>query len=75
MPQVLKVIRDVRRRAVLEVVFRDEEGSGLGPTLEFYNMLGEELRADKTMWRQGVTDGSLYPCSLQITDEHQAEAK
>ena len=36
---------------MLEVVFRDEEGSGLGPTLEFYNMLGEELRGDKTMWR------------------------
>ena len=50
-PQILKVIKDVRRRAMLEVVFRDEEGSGLGPTLEFYNMLVEELRGYKTMWR------------------------
>jgi hypothetical protein len=31
------VHRDLNRRAMLEVVFKDEEGTGLGPTLEFYS--------------------------------------
>ena len=42
----MKVIKDLRKRAVLEVVYKDEEGVGLGPTLEFYSKLGDELRAD-----------------------------
>jgi len=49
--QSLKIIKDVRKRAILEVVFKDEEGTGLGPTLEFYSILGDELRSDKTLWR------------------------
>jgi hypothetical protein len=55
---------------MLEVVFKDEEGTGLGPTLEFYSSLGRELRADKQMWREGVVDGSLYPKGLQIQENN-----
>lgn len=60
---------------MLEVVYKDEEGTGLGPTLEFYSQLGQELRADKQMWRAGVVDGSLYPRSLQIQEGNQDEVK
>jgi len=64
------VLKDLNRRAMLEVVFKDEEGTGLGPTLEFYSSLGRELRADKQMWREGVVDGSLYPKGLQIHENN-----
>ena len=63
----MKVIKDLRKRAVLEVVDKDEEGVGLGPTLEFYSKLGDELRADDTLWRKNTNEGSLYPKGLQIT--------
>ncbi|XP_030384649.1 E3 ubiquitin-protein ligase Ufd4 [Scaptodrosophila lebanonensis] len=39
------------RKSVLEVEFLDEEGTGLGPTLEFYALVAAELqRADLCMW-------------------------
>ncbi|KAK8786099.1 hypothetical protein V5799_007534 [Amblyomma americanum] len=39
------------RKTVLEVEFQNEEGTGLGPTLEFYALVAEELqRRDLGMW-------------------------
>lgn len=39
------------RKSVLEVEFLDEEGTGLGPTLEFYALVSAELqRSDLGMW-------------------------
>lgn len=39
------------RKSVLEVEFAGEEGTGLGPTLEFYALVAAELqRADLFMW-------------------------
>lgn len=39
------------RKSVLEVEFLDEEGTGLGPTLEFYALVAAEIqRADLCMW-------------------------
>eukprot|EP00118_Oscarella_pearsei_P014996 m.131965 g.131965 ORF g.131965 m.131965 type:complete len:118 (+) comp38060_c0_seq3:132-485(+) len=39
-------------RAMLEVSFKGEVGTGLGPTLEFYTLVSRELqRADLKMWR------------------------
>ena len=38
-------------KTVLEVEFEDEEGTGLGPTLEFYALVAGELqRCDLAMW-------------------------
>ena len=39
------------RKSILEVEFQREEGTGLGPTLEFYALVAGELqRADLGMW-------------------------
>ena len=39
------------RKSVLEVEFAGEEGTGLGPTLEFYALVAAELqRADLGLW-------------------------
>ncbi|XP_055917431.1 E3 ubiquitin-protein ligase Ufd4 isoform X1 [Eupeodes corollae] len=47
--QVMKV--HCNRKSVLEVEFVGEEGTGLGPTLEFYALVAAELqRADLGMW-------------------------
>ncbi|XP_047984096.1 E3 ubiquitin-protein ligase Ufd4 [Leguminivora glycinivorella] len=47
--QVMKV--HAGRKSVLEVEFAGEEGTGLGPTLEFYALVAAELqRADLAMW-------------------------
>lgn len=58
--QVMKI--HAGRKSVLEVEFLEEEGTGLGPTLEFYALVSAELqRSDLGMW--------LYE------DEHQEEAE
>jgi len=47
--QVMKVHAD--RKAILEVEFKDEEGTGLGPTLEFFALVAAELqRKDLAIW-------------------------
>lgn len=47
--QVMKVHCD--RKSILEVEFLGEEGTGLGPTLEFYALVAAELqRRDLGMW-------------------------
>lgn len=47
--QVMKV--HCNRKSVLEVEFIGEEGTGLGPTLEFYALVAAELqRSDLGMW-------------------------
>lgn len=39
------------RKSVLEIEFHNEEGTGLGPTLEFYALVANELqRSDLKMW-------------------------
>jgi E3 ubiquitin-protein ligase TRIP12 len=52
------------RRAMLEVTYKDEEGTGIGPTLEFYNLLGKEIKTDKLLWRENTVDHMLYPRSI-----------
>jgi E3 ubiquitin-protein ligase HECTD1 len=47
--QVMRVHAD--RKAILEVEFMEEEGTGLGPTLEFFALVAAELqRKDLAMW-------------------------
>ena len=44
-------------KAILEIHYQDEVGTGLGPTLEFYTLVSRELlRSDLLMWR-----GDLCP--------------
>lgn len=39
-------------RAILEVQYDSEVGTGLGPTLEFYALVSKELqRSDLDLWR------------------------
>ncbi|XP_049940581.1 E3 ubiquitin-protein ligase Ufd4 isoform X3 [Schistocerca serialis cubense] len=47
--QVMRLHAD--RKSILEVEFQGEEGTGLGPTLEFYALVGAELqRCDLGLW-------------------------
>lgn len=45
---------------MLEFDFEQEEGSGLGPTLEFYSLLAEDFKKRKEMWRN-TDDFSYFP--------------
>ncbi|XP_041988693.1 E3 ubiquitin-protein ligase Ufd4 isoform X4 [Aricia agestis] len=68
--QVMRV--HASRKSVLEVEFAGEEGTGLGPTLEFYALVAAELqRADLAMWLHDAdpahTDDA--PNHLTLADE------
>lgn len=40
-----------QRKSVLEIEFKGEEGTGLGPTLEFYALVAAELQKSSLgMW-------------------------
>jgi E3 ubiquitin-protein ligase TRIP12 len=51
--QAETVINEVASsRALLEIEYENEVGTGLGPTLEFYTLVSRELqRFDLDLWR------------------------
>ncbi len=50
-------------KALLEFDFFDENGSGLGPTLEFYSHSAASLRELEFLWRP-MEKGTLFPSPL-----------
>lgn len=55
-------------QATLEFEFSEEEGSGLGPTLEFYSCVIDALVEDTGLF-QRLPDGSLMPRPFPSGDE------
>ncbi|XP_076002430.1 E3 ubiquitin-protein ligase TRIP12-like [Genypterus blacodes] len=66
--QAESVMQDLgSSRAMLEIQYENEVGTGLGPTLEFYALVSQELqRADLGLWRgeevtpKGSQEGTKY---------------
>ncbi|XP_014233753.1 E3 ubiquitin-protein ligase HECTD1 isoform X8 [Trichogramma pretiosum] len=66
--QVLKI--HANRKSILEVEFVGEEGTGLGPTLEFFALVAAELqRKDLGLWLCDDEDPNLDN-DLQQADDH-----
>uniref|UniRef100_A0A2K6FXG5 E3 ubiquitin-protein ligase n=1 Tax=Propithecus coquereli TaxID=379532 RepID=A0A2K6FXG5_PROCO len=74
--QAESVMQDLgSSRAMLEIQYENEVGTGLGPTLEFYALVSQELqRADLGLWRgeeitlsnpKGNQEGTKYIQNLQ----------
>lgn len=61
------------QKAVLEVEYFGEVGTGLGPTLEFYTLLSHDLQKFKLgMWR---STGSLEQPSMELDVGEQRDGK
>lgn len=60
----------VSNRAFLEVEYKDEVGTGLGPTLEYYYLVSQEIKnfksGEKPIWRQGMADNTLLPAPINL---------
>lgn len=55
------------RKSILEVEFLDEEGTGLGPTLEFYALVAAELqKRDLGLW---LCDDDIHPPTKHEVDK------
>lgn len=68
--QVMKT--HCNRKSVLEIEFLDEEGTGLGPTLEFYALVAAEIqRSDLCMW---LCDDELNNETIDESVSFNAEA-
>ena len=76
MDSAFAIIKSINKRAFLEIEFKDEIGTGLGPTLEFYNLLSEEIRKcnvtsedvveSGSIWRKDMPDNSLFPSPISV---------
>ncbi|KAH8394178.1 hypothetical protein KR215_003788 [Drosophila sulfurigaster] len=68
--QVMKA--HCNRKSVLEVEFLDEEGTGLGPTLEFYALVAAEIqRSDLCMWLcdDELSESSELPLAQDASED------
>jgi E3 ubiquitin-protein ligase HECTD1 len=68
--QVMKL--HCNRKSVLEIEFLNEEGTGLGPTLEFYALVANELqRSDLKMWLCDDADVVAEDDDTHIVDDDE----
>lgn len=59
------------RKAIFEVEFKDEEGTGLGPTLEFFALVAAELqRKDLGLWLCDDEDPQIESEIYSESDEN-----
>jgi len=60
------VLQDVNSsKSLLEIQYENEVGTGLGPTLEFYSLVSQELqRADLDIWRGEVCLSNVFEMLL-----------
>ncbi|XP_067942720.1 E3 ubiquitin-protein ligase HECTD1-like [Watersipora subatra] len=67
LPWAMQVMRyHAERKSVLEIEFTEEEGTGLGPTLEFYALVSAELqRTSHAMW---ITDDADHTAAERAVD-------
>ena len=65
----MKILSDpgLLRFGLLEFDFEGEEGTGIGPTLEFYTLISEDLRK-LHMWRESSDLYGLFPSPLHGQD-------
>ncbi|XP_023244989.1 E3 ubiquitin-protein ligase HECTD1 isoform X2 [Copidosoma floridanum] len=67
--QVLKI--HANRKSILEVEFVGEEGTGLGPTLEFFALVAAELqRKDLGLWLCDDEEQHNVENETQLTGDH-----
>ena len=60
-------MKQINKRAFLEIEYKNEVGTGLGPTLEFYNLIAEELKTKrKDIWRKNIADNTLFPAPITL---------
>ena len=67
----------LQKRSLLEIEYTGEEGTGHGPTMEFYTKIAEAMKGEKDgyLWRSGVPNNSLYPKAINNKDISAADAK
>ena len=65
----MKILSDpgLLRFGLLEFDFEGEEGTGTGPTLEFYTLISNELRKIN-IWRDTGEANGLFPAPIQSQD-------
>ena len=57
-------------KGYLEFEYIGEMGNGIGPTLEFYTLILEKIKEDKTLWYK-TTNGILYPRILNENENNE----
>ena len=58
----------------MEIQYKEEAGTGLGPTLEFYCLLANDIKnaelslngVKQNIWRKNMIDLSLYPAPISV---------
>lgn len=60
------IIENSNSSISLDIEFQEEVGTGLGPTLEFFSLVSNDIRKMNLIWRQGQT---LFPSPIAEEDE------
>ena len=71
----LAIMDRLEKRKQLDIQFKEEQGTGLGPTYEFFTLIAAAVREakDGKMWHTCQTSGTIFPSPIDAksmtTDE------
>lgn len=71
-PHSQQILKNVNKRAFLDIRYKDEVGTGLGPTLEFFYLVSHDLKNVEGLWRK-MDDLSYFPSPLDISKTSNEE--
>ena len=73
----LRIMERIEKRKSLDISFKGEQGTGLGPTYEYFTLLARSIKdfKDGKMWRTGALDGSLFPSPVDVKSLSPQEVK
>ena len=61
----------LQQQCLIEIEYEGEEGTGLGPTLEFYELVSKEIR-ELQLWRSDADNHALFPAPMDQADTNLA---
>lgn len=73
----MSIVKQVNKRMFLEIQYKEEPGTGLGPTLEFYCLIAQDIKnyKDGVLWRKSMSDNSLFPSPISVQKAKDEELK
>lgn len=66
--EAVDIMDRIEKRKQLDIKFKDEAGTGLGPTYEFFTLLSSKIyeAKDGKMWRVSQKDRTLFPSAIDL---------
>ena len=75
--EAIDIMDRIEKRKQLDIKFKGEAGTGLGPTYEFFTLFARKIYEahDGKMWKIRQKDGTLFPSPIDVSAQTPTQIK